>query len=90
MGNQKHSDLYKAYRLRVDEYNEIVERIIKYKFEMDYLWKYKKDYPADWRKMVDKLLTERQKSETIRASIRDIKEEIRIANANYPQTLKEN
>jgi DNA-directed RNA polymerase subunit F len=90
MRNQEHSDLYKAYRSRVDEYNEIVERIIKYKFEMDYLWKYKKDYPADWRKMVDKLLTERQKSETIRASIRDIKEEIRIANANYPQTLKEN
>lgn len=85
MKNQTHSDLYNAYRSRVDEYNEIVDRIIKYKFEMDYLWKYKKDYPADWRKMVDKLLTERQKSATIRSSIRDIKNEIRISNANHPQ-----
>ena len=85
MKNQTHSDLYKVYRSRVNEYNEIVDRIIKYKFEMDYLWKYKKDYPADWRKMVDKLLTERQKSATIRSSIRDIKNEIRISNANHPQ-----
>lgn len=83
MKNSEHSQLYREYRSLVESINTIVERIIKTKFEMDYLWKYKKDYPADWKRMAEKLTSDRNDTKAIRIAIREIKLKMRESNSNF-------
>ena len=45
MKNQKHSNLYKEYREKVQIYKETIERVVRNKFEMSRLHKWKKEYP---------------------------------------------
>jgi hypothetical protein len=77
--NQEHSTLYREYRSLVVSYNAINERVVKNKFEMAYLWKYKDDYPADWKRKAvsldsDRIIMEQLKCEIInhKAKIREI------------------
>lgn len=83
MKNTEHSQLYREYRSLVESINTIVERIIKTKFEMDYLWKYKKDYPSDWKRMAEKLASDRNDTKSIRVAIREIKLKMRESNSNF-------
>ena len=83
MKNSEHSQLYREYRSLVESINTIVERIIKTKFEMDYLWKYKKDYPSDWKRMAEKLASDRNDTKAIRIAIREIKLKMRESNSNF-------
>ena len=83
MKNTEHSQLYREYRLLVESINTIVERIIKTKFEMDYLWKYKKDYPSDWKRMAERLASDRNDSKIMRFAIREIKLKMRESNSNF-------
>jgi hypothetical protein len=83
MKNTEYSQLYREYRSLVENFNTIVDRIIKTKFEMDYLWKYKKDYPADWKRMAEKLASDRYDSKSIRFAIREIKLKMREVNSNF-------
>jgi hypothetical protein len=85
MKNQAYSQLYKKYRSLVETYNTYVECIIKTKFEMDYLWKYKKDYPADWKMMAEKLTDSRKKTSLLKSTIREIKKEMRRVSSDHPQ-----
>ena len=48
MKNQERAELYQEYHSQVKMYNEITDRVVRNKFEMSYLWKYKNDYPSDW------------------------------------------
>ena len=64
--NQERSQLHKEYNFQVVKYNEYIERIIKTKFEMSYLWKYKKDYPADWKRLAEKLSCDRRDSDLLK------------------------
>jgi hypothetical protein len=50
---------------------------------MDYLWKYKKDYPSDWKRMAEKLTSDRNDSKTIRFAIRELKLKMREVNSNF-------
>lgn len=83
MKNSEHSQLYREYRSLVERFNTIVDRIIKTKFEMDYLWKYKKDYPSDWKRMAEKLESDRKDSKLIRIAIREIKLKMRESNSKF-------
>lgn len=83
MKNTEHSQLYREYRSLVESINTIVERIIKTKFEMDYLWKYKKDYPSDWKRMAEKLASDRNDTKIMRFAIREIKLKMRESNSNF-------
>lgn len=83
MKNTEHSQLYREYRSLVESINTIVERIIKTKFEMDYLWKYKKDYPSDWKRMAEKLASDRNDTKAMRFAIREIKLKMRESNSNF-------
>ena len=83
MKNTEHSQLYREYRSLVESINTIVERIIKTKFEMDYLWKYKKDYPSDWKRMAERLASDRNDTKAIRIAIREIKLKMRESNSNF-------
>lgn len=83
MKNSEHSQLYREYRSLVERFNTIVDRIIKTKFEMDYLWKYKKDYPSDWKRMAEKLASDRKDSKLIRIAIREIKLKMRESNSKF-------
>ena len=83
MKNSEYSQLYREYRSLVESFNTIVDRIIKTKFEMDYLWKYKKDYPTDWKRMAEKLTSDRNDSKVIRFAIREIKLKMREPNSKF-------
>lgn len=83
MKNTEYSQLYREYRSLVENFNTIVDRIIKTKFEMDYLWKYKKDYPSDWKRMAEKLTSDRNDSKSIRVAIRELKLKMREVNSNF-------
>ena len=83
MKNTEHSQLYREYRSLVESINTIVDRIIKTKFEMDYLWKYKKDYPSDWKRMAEKLASDRNDTKVMRFAIREIKLKMRESNSNF-------
>ena len=85
MRNQVYSDLYQNYRTMVEEYKALTERIIKTKFEMSYLWKYKNDYPADWKKIAEKLSGDRDRLAMHKHIIRTIKAEMRKSNSDHPQ-----
>lgn len=83
MKNSEHSQLYREYRSLVENFNTIVDRIIKTKFEMDYLWKYKKDYPSDWKRMAERLASDRNDTKAIRIAIREIKLKMRESNSKF-------
>lgn len=83
MKNSEHSQLYREYRSLVESFNTIVDRIKKTKFEMDYLWKYKKDYPSDWKRMAEKLTSDRIDSKSIRVAIRELKLKMRESNSKF-------
>ena len=66
-------------------YNIINERVIKNKYEMFYLWKYKQDYPADWTHMAEKLSADRKSSDMLKTNIVSLKGKMRQCNAEYNQ-----
>lgn len=86
MKNLEHSQLVKEYKAQVVEYNNLVERVVKNKFEMKYLWKYKKDYPADWKRKAEMLSEDRDNMKRLKQSIRTLKEKMRVC-ASRPQEL---
>lgn len=77
MKNLEHSQLVKEYKAQVVEYNNLVERVVKNKFEMKYLWKYKKDYPADWKRKAEMLSDDRDNMWRLKQSIMKLKAKIR-------------
>lgn len=83
--NQERSQLHKEYNFQVVKYNEYIDRIIKTKFEMSYLWKYKKDYPADWKRLAEKLSCDRKDSDLLKRSIVSIKGKMRQSNSEFNQ-----
>lgn len=83
--NQERSQLHKEYNFQVVKYNEYIERIIKTKFEMSFLWKYKKDYPADWKRLAEKLSCDRRDSELLKRNIVSIKGMMRQSNSEFNQ-----
>lgn len=85
MKNLERSRLFKEYRSQVDEYNIYNERVIKNKYEMSYLWKYKNDYPEDWRRKADMLTDDRLHMNQLKQTIKELKEKIRQSNVEHPQ-----
>lgn len=85
MKNLERSRLFKEYRSQVDEYNIYNERVIKNKYEMSYLWKYKSDYPEDWRRKADMLTDDRLHMNQLKQTIIELKEKIRQSNVEHPQ-----
>lgn len=84
MKNLEHSQLVKEYKAQVVEYNNLVERVVKNKIEMKYLWKYKKDYPADWKRKAEMLSDDRDNMKRLKQSIRTLKAKMRVC-ASRPQ-----
>lgn len=85
MKNQLCSVLVKEYNSNVKVYNEINKRIVRNKFEMFYLWKYKKDYPADWKRKAEMLSDDRSQMAVLKQNIISLKAKIRKCNAEHPQ-----
>lgn len=85
MKNQERSLLYQEYYTEVKKYNEIIERVIRNKFEMNYLWKYKNDYPADWKRKAEMLSDDRQQLWNIKHKIIALKAKMRKSDAEHPQ-----
>lgn len=85
MKNQAYSDLYQEYRTQVEDYKTYSERIVKTKVEMAHFWKYKNDYPADWKRMAEKLTDARIKVSNLKNNIRTTKGKMRKSNAEHPQ-----
>ena len=79
----EYSQLYYKYRSLVSEYNCISERIVKNKFEMSYLWKYKKDYPEDWKRKAELLSSDKDKIWSIKNDIIAIKAKMRQCTIDY-------
>lgn len=79
----EYSQLYYKYRSLVAEYNCISERIVKNKFEMSYLWKYKKDYPEDWKHKAELLSSDKDKIWSIKNDIIAIKAKMRQCTIDY-------
>jgi hypothetical protein len=52
---------------------------------MSYLWKYKNDYPADWKRKAEMLSDDRTQMEIIKQNIIALKAKIRKCNAEHPQ-----
>lgn len=90
MKNQECSVLVKEYNSNVKVYNEINKRIVQNKFEMFYLWKYKNDYPADWKRKAEMLSEDRSQMEVIKSNIISLKAKIRKCNAEYTQKVSTN
>ena len=85
MKNQEYSTLYREYRTNVAEYKAFSERIVKTKVEMAHFWKYKNDYPADWKRMAEKLTDDRIKVNNLKNRIRSTKNKMRKSNSEHPQ-----
>lgn len=85
MKNQERAELYQEYHSQVKMYNEITERVILNKFEMNYLWKYKNDYPADWKRKAEMLSDDRAKMFAIKKQIISLKAKMRKSDADHPQ-----
>ena len=85
MKNQLCSKLVKEYNANVKMYNDINKRVVRNKFEMSYLWKYKNDYPADWKRKAEMLSDDRSQMEVIKQNIIALKAKIRKCNAEHPQ-----
>ena len=85
MKNQAYSELYRNYRSVVEDYKVTNDNIIRTKVEMARFWKYKNDYPADWKRMAEKLTDNRKKVALLKHVIRTLKGEMRTSNSNHPQ-----
>lgn len=85
MKNQQCSVLVKEYKSNVKVYNELNKQIVQNKYEMFYLWKYKKDYPADWKRKAEMLSNDRSQLEIIKSNIISLKAKIRKCNMEHPQ-----
>lgn len=85
MKNQKRAELYQEYHSQVKMYNEITERVVRNKFEMSYLWKYKTDYPADWVRKAEMLSDDRQRLWNIKHKIIALKAKMRKSDSEHPQ-----
>lgn len=85
MKNQQCSVLVKEYNSNVKVYNEINKQIVQNKFEMSYLWKYKKDFPADWKRKAEMLSDDRSKINVLKQNIISLKAKIRKCNVEHPQ-----
>jgi hypothetical protein len=85
MKNQERAELYQEYHSQVKKYNEITERVIRNKFEMSYLWKYKNDYPSDWKRKAEMLSDDRVEMWTIKNRIIALKAKMRKSDAEHPQ-----
>ena len=85
MKNQERAELYQEYHSQVKMYNEITDRVVRNKFEMSYLWKYKKDYPADWRRKAEMLSDDRVEMWTIKNRIIALKAKMRKSDSEHPQ-----
>ena len=85
MKNQQCSVLVKEYKSNVKVYNDINKRVVRNKFEMSYLWKYKKDYPADWKRKAEMLSEDRSQMAILKQNIISLKAKIRKCNAEHPQ-----
>jgi len=85
MKNQLCSVLVKEYKSNVKMYNDINKRVVRNKFEMSYLWKYKNDYPADWRRKAEMLSEDRSQMAVLNQNIIALKAKIRKCNAEHPQ-----
>lgn len=77
MKNQKHSNLYKEYREKVQIYKETIERVVRNKFEMSRLHKWKKEYPEDWKRKADMLDSDRDTLWNLNNEIFGLKQKIR-------------
>jgi hypothetical protein len=66
-------------------YNDINKRVVRNKFEMSYLWKYKNDYPADWKRKAEMLSDDRNQMAVLKQNIITLKAKIRKCNAEHPQ-----
>lgn len=85
MKNPECSKLRKEYNQQVAIFNKLVERVVKNKYEMSYLWKYKNDYPADWKRKAEMLTADRNHMEIIKTNIINLKFRLRKCNAEHPQ-----
>jgi hypothetical protein len=65
--------------------DEIVERIVNDKNAMSHFWKYKKDYPNDWKRAADNLTADRHRTALLRVKIKDLKNKMRENTVNHPQ-----
>jgi hypothetical protein len=52
---------------------------------MSKFWRYKKDYPADWTHMAEKLTADRKSSDMLKETIVSLKGKMRQCNAEYNQ-----
>ena len=89
MKNQECSRLRKEYNTKVKTFNEFIKIVVQNKFEMFYLWKYKNDYPADWKRKAETLSADRQTMKQLRRDIRELKEQIRKCNSEYAKSEQE-
>lgn len=85
MKNQKRAELYQEYHSQVKMYNKITERVVRNKFEMSYLWKYKNDYPSDWVRKAEMLSDDRQQLWNIKHKIIALKAKMRKSDSEHPQ-----
>lgn len=85
MKNQQCSVLVKEYKSNVKVYNELNKQIVQNKYEMFYLWKYKKDYPADWKRKAEMLSNDRSQLAILKQNIISLKAKIRKCNMEHPQ-----
>lgn len=85
MRNQERAELYQEYHSQVKMYNEITDRVVRNKFEMSYLWKYKNDYPSDWVRKAEMLSDDRQRLWNIKNRIIALKAKMRKSDSEHPQ-----
>lgn len=85
MKNQERAELYQEYHSQVKMYNKITERVVRNKFEMSYLWKYKNDYPSDWVRKAEMLSDDRQQLWNIKHKIIALKAKMRKSDSEHPQ-----
>ena len=85
MKNQERAELYQEYHSQVKMYNEITDRVVRNKFEMSYLWKYKNDYPSDWVRKAEMLSDDRQRMLSIKNRIIALKAKMRKSDSEHPQ-----
>jgi hypothetical protein len=85
MRNQERAELYQEYHSQVKMYNEITDRVVRNKFEMSYLWKYKNDYPSDWVRKAEMLSDDRERLWNIKNRIIALKAKMRKSDSEHPQ-----
>ena len=85
MKNQERAKLYQEYHSQVKMYNEITKRVVRNKFEMSYLWKYKNDYPTDWVRKAVILSDDRERMFAIKNQIIALKAKMRKSDSEHPQ-----